>query len=71
MNFRFVNCKVIAVAVALVTAINCVSIVPTEYTGVRTTFGQIASETMPNGLNLNNEPPHSCDFSRESGGSEI
>ena len=52
MNFRFVNCKVIAVAVALVTAVNCVSIVPTGYTGVRTTFGQIASETMPNGLNL-------------------
>lgn len=52
MNFRFVNCKVIAVAVALVTAVNCVSIVPTGYTGVRTTFGQISSETVPNGLNL-------------------
>lgn len=52
MNFRFLRAKTIAVAIVLVTAINCVSIVPTGYTGVRTTFGQISSETVPNGLNL-------------------
>lgn len=52
MNFRFLRAKTIAVAIVLVTAINCVSIVPTGYTGVRTTFGQISSETVSNGLNL-------------------
>lgn len=52
MNFQFLNAKAIAVSIVLVTAINCVSIVPTGYTGVRTTFGQISSETVPNGLNL-------------------
>lgn len=29
MNFRFLSARTIAVAVVLVTAINCVSIVPT------------------------------------------
>lgn len=52
MKTKFISVKVIAAIAILVTGINCVSIVPTGYTGVRTTFGQISSETMPNGLNF-------------------
>ncbi len=52
MKTKFISVKVIAAIAILVTGINCVSIVPTGYTGVRTTFGQISSETMPNGLNI-------------------
>lgn len=43
---------VFVVLLALTIAVNCVKTVPTGYTGVRTTFGQIDQRTVPNGINF-------------------
>lgn len=48
---RIVIAAVIAVFL-LITVLNCFTIIPTGYTGVRTTFGQIDGETVPQGFNL-------------------
>lgn len=42
----------IVAACALVLVGSSVAIVPTGYTGVRTTFGQVSSHTVPNGFSL-------------------
>lgn len=36
----------------IITLCNCFSIIPSGYTGVRTTFGQISETVMPNGINF-------------------
>ena len=42
----------VLVALILLVVINCFSIVPTGYTGVRITFGQISSTVVQNGINF-------------------
>lgn len=37
---------------ALIVIVNCFTIVPTGYSGVRITFGQISNEVVPNGINF-------------------
>ncbi len=43
---------VVIVLLVLITAANCFKTVPTGYTGVRTTFGQIDQRTVQNGINF-------------------
>lgn len=48
---RLVFAAVIAV-ILIITLLNCFTIIPSGYTGVRTTFGQIDNDVVPNGFVL-------------------
>lgn len=48
---KLVSVVVIAV-IALIVVANSFTIIPTGYSGVRSTFGQISSEVVPNGINF-------------------
>lgn len=39
-------------AIVMFTAVDCISIVPTGYSGVRSTFGQVSEQSVPTGANL-------------------
>jgi len=43
---------IIIAVVALIVIVSSVSIIPTGYTGVRVTFGQVSDAVVPNGFNL-------------------
>ena len=48
---RLVFAAIIAV-ILIITLLNCFTIIPSGYTGVRTTFGQIDNDVVPNGFVL-------------------
>lgn len=48
---KFIGPAIIAV-LAVIVIVNCFAVVPTGYTGVRITFGQISNQVVPNGINF-------------------
>lgn len=48
--FRFLG-PVLVIVIVLVLLANCVEVIPSGYTGVVTTFGQVQEKPMPNGFN--------------------
>ena len=54
-KFKFKVSYIVGIVVAvmlIIVAVNSVKIIPTGYTGVRTTFGQISSNVVQSGLNF-------------------
>lgn len=51
MKKKIIRAAVIAL-LAVIVAANCFTVIPTGYTGVRSTFGQISNEIVPNGINF-------------------
>lgn len=53
-NKKTIRIAVIAVIVAAVifAAINCITVIPTGFTGVKSTFGQISERILPQGINF-------------------
>ena len=43
---------IVVIALAVILIANCFAVVPTGYTGVRITFGQISNTVVPNGINF-------------------
>lgn len=43
---------IVIIFLAVIVIFNCFAIIPTGYTGVRVTFGQISNEVVPNGINF-------------------
>ena len=42
----------VVLAICAIAAADCYAIVPTGYSGIRSTFGQVSEESVPNGVNL-------------------
>ncbi len=43
---------IVVIVLILIVAVSSISVIPTGYTGVRVTFGQVSTSVVPNGLNL-------------------